>query len=57
MSLIWAVHTTMTAPQAPPKPHERVGSIGLEVSLMPILVEVSRRFIYNDEHFGITLTS
>ncbi|KIM42721.1 hypothetical protein M413DRAFT_444392 [Hebeloma cylindrosporum] len=39
MSLIWAVHTTMTAPQAPPKPHERVGSIGLEVSLMPILVK------------------
>ncbi|KDR74294.1 hypothetical protein GALMADRAFT_575367 [Galerina marginata CBS 339.88] len=38
-SVIWAVHTTMTAPQPPPLCDEQVGPAGLEVSAMPIFIK------------------
>ncbi|KAF8905774.1 hypothetical protein CPB84DRAFT_1676281 [Gymnopilus junonius] len=39
LSVVWAVHMTTTPPQAPAKPHERVGPIGPEVSLLPVLLK------------------
>jgi len=41
-SIIWAVNTTLTPPQSPPDKQERVGSIGFEVWLMPIVLKVRR---------------
>ncbi|KAF8959447.1 hypothetical protein BDZ97DRAFT_1906203 [Flammula alnicola] len=39
LSVIWAVRTSMTAPQPPPQLHERMGPIGPEVYLMPKLIK------------------
>lgn len=40
LSIVWAVHATMTAPQPTPELKERVGSIGPEVLVMPFFLKV-----------------
>lgn len=41
LSVIWAVHVTMTAPQPPARVDERAGPVGWEVSIMPLCLKVS----------------
>lgn len=40
LSIVWAVHTTITAPQPTPDAKERVEPIGLEVVAMPFFLKV-----------------
>ncbi|PPQ84619.1 hypothetical protein CVT25_015716 [Psilocybe cyanescens] len=40
LSVIWAIHVTMTAPQPPPRVEERTGPVGWEVSIMPLCLKM-----------------
>ncbi|KAF8816520.1 hypothetical protein BYT27DRAFT_6397575 [Phlegmacium glaucopus] len=40
ISVFWAVHTTMSAPQPSPDAKERVEPIGLEVTAMPFFLKI-----------------